>query len=886
MGIPTEAPPHNVVPLPVPNFPTLGGGDPYGCAMTSAFSRLHDRIFPHLFQHVHVDGTAFGQLRQLAERGPLIYITPAIGQFEYHFFNYLLHAASLPLASFTNELHTTAWQPLRQAVRGSWRRLWDRALRRSADDPVRSGYLRQLINGGDSALIRLQTSQLYDDLFWVDPAEDPLLAVVQAGLDRRHPIHLVPLQLLWDQRPDRTTATLVDLLFGPHWNPGRLRKISLFLRNYASRMQVTVGAPLALDTFLQPVGNTSDLHTARALREQLLGAIRRERRGITGPPLKPKRWMVEQTLADDRLQRTLYEVAGERRRPVEDLQQLAKRYMREIAADVNYRHVEWASRSLRWFFHHIYDGFAIDDAELARVRQAVASGPTVLVPNHRSHVDYLLLSHVLYNAHIALPYVAGGLNMAFWPMGHFMRRCGAFFLRRTFGGNPLYKAVFEAYLRLLVREGHCLEFFIEGGRSRTGKTLMPRMGMVSMLTQAMRDGAASDLQFIPVTITYDQVIEQTAYLSEIAGQKKKQESFRDMFRLGKYLRRRYGRIYVRFGEALSFADIATEALQNAWTPDAITDAQKPRIAAQLATRIMRAINKGGTVTPAALVATALLIHGRRAVTDPVIQETTAGLLEYLRWKDATCSTLLAQDPARAIREALERMTVQRVIQRHAEFPPAYYAIDDAKRIVLDLSKNTIIHFFVSISALAVILRSHFNAGQSQVPLATVAQDFDLCQQLFQREFVFSKRLALDDHLQRLLGYLIAHCDVRYDTTQAQIMLDAASQHQLRTFALLLRNYFESYKATLLACTQIPAGGVDERGLTKLTMRYAQHLLTLGAIRLPEALSQITFNNAIECFLKMGLLYGRSSEPRGGKQLFWQPAHQLAETLQQKLEQWC
>src|SRR4030042_2244475 len=168
--------------------------------------------------------------------------------------------------------------------------------------------------------------------------------------------------------------------------------------------------------------------------------------------------------------------------------------------------------------------------------------PFVIIPCHRSHIDYLLLSYIFYKNNIQMPFVAAGTNLSFFPMGYIFRKSGAFFLRRSFKGNDLYAEVFAKYIKVLLKEGLPLEFFIEGGRSRTGKMVMPKYGLLSVIIQAYQEKAVDDLAAIPVYIGYDRVVEEKAYSQELGGAEKEKEKATQMIKSGKLLRKRHGRV--------------------------------------------------------------------------------------------------------------------------------------------------------------------------------------------------------------------------------------------------------------------------------------------------------------------------------------------------------
>src|SRR5205823_6192479 len=125
-----------------------------------------------------------------------------------------------------------------------------------------------------------------------------------------------------------------------------------------------------------------------------------------------------------------------------------------------------------------------------------------------SHFDYLILSYIFHLNYLSPPHIAAGDNLSFWPMGPLFRGAGAFFIRRTFEDNELYKMVFRKYLTFLMREGYTQEFFIEGGRTRTGKILTPRLGMLSAFVNAFVQGVRRDLYFVPISIHYGRIPEE------------------------------------------------------------------------------------------------------------------------------------------------------------------------------------------------------------------------------------------------------------------------------------------------------------------------------------------------------------------------------------------
>ncbi|HLE16961.1 MAG TPA: 1-acyl-sn-glycerol-3-phosphate acyltransferase, partial [Syntrophales bacterium] len=200
--------------------------------------------------------------------------------------------------------------------------------------------------------------------------------------------------------------------------------------------------------------------------------------------MKKRKEIMAVVLQSSGLQRAIEGSARAGERDEKTLQERARQYLLEIAADYDERWLNVWEKVLSRLWRIIYDDFVIDQSGVEKIREISRKMPFVILPCHRSHLDYLIISYILYRHGIPLPFVAAGDNMNFWPLGYIFRQSGAFFLRRSFQGNDLYADVFETYVETLLREGASIEFFVEGGRSRTGKMLMPKYGMVSMLVRA------------------------------------------------------------------------------------------------------------------------------------------------------------------------------------------------------------------------------------------------------------------------------------------------------------------------------------------------------------------------------------------------------------------
>jgi glycerol-3-phosphate O-acyltransferase len=269
---------------------------------------------------------------------------------------------------------------------------------------------------------------------------------------------------------------------------------------------------------------------------------------------------------------------------------------------------------LGWLWNRLYDG--IELVNFSGLQAIEEGSEIVYVPCHRSHMDYLLLSYVVYQKGFAVPHIAAGINLNMPVVGSLLRRGGAFFLRRSFGGNAVYSAVFTEYLGSMMARGHSIEYFIEGGRSRTGRLLQPKTGMLAMTTRTYLRNPKRPVVFVPVYFGYERVFEGRTYIGELSGRPKEKESVPGMLRALPALRSRFGKVYVSFGEPLAL-DPVIEKHAPGWTRETrVADerpAWLPALANDLARQIMTRINAAACVSPINLLGMVLLATPRQSM---------------------------------------------------------------------------------------------------------------------------------------------------------------------------------------------------------------------------------------------------------------------------------
>ena len=442
---------------------------------------------------------------------------------------------------------------------------------------------------------------------WLSPRLARLVAAGEA--DGAEDLQVVPVAVYWGRAPERESS-FWRLFYTENWEvAGRTRKLLTTLVHGRNTL-VDISEPLSLAALRASAPGASVELLHRKLARILRVHFRQRRLATLGPDQSHRRMLIGLALADRGVRRAIERETGGERRRRPRVRRRAEKYALEIAADVSYPTVRMLQRPLTRLWTELYDGVRFDGVE--RLRGVADGREIVYVPCHRSHIDYLLLSYLLYTNGFSLPHVAAGVNLNLPFVGGILRRGGAFFLRRTFSGNPLYAAVFNAYLKEILQRGHSLEYFIEGGRSRTGRLLPPKGGMLAMTAHAYLRNPRMPVVFVPVYFGYERLLEGNAFTSELAGGKKRKETVFALLKSLRKLREDYGRVHVNVGEPIALDDLLGRHRAH-WREEPV-DETRPDwlvpVVDELGQTIMRRINEAASVTPVSLLATALLATPR------------------------------------------------------------------------------------------------------------------------------------------------------------------------------------------------------------------------------------------------------------------------------------
>ncbi|MBW2315729.1 MAG: glycerol-3-phosphate 1-O-acyltransferase, partial [Deltaproteobacteria bacterium] len=527
----------------------------------------------------------------------------------------------------------------------------------------------------------------------------------------------------------------------------------------------------------------------------------------------------------------------------------AGRYLKEIAANHSPFVIDLVAGFIHWLYTRGYaESIDYDREQLEGIYALAQRHPVVFLPTHKSNLDHLSLQYVLHENGHPPNHTAGGINMNFFPLGPLWRRSGVFFIRRSFKDNEVYKFVLRQYIDYLVEKRFPLEWYIEGGRSRSGKMLPPRYGMLAYVVDAYRRAKADDVFLLPVSIAYDQIQDVGSYAAEQRGGAKQTESFGWFLGLIRSLRRPYGRIHIRFGEPLSLASVL-----GAPDPSAEPRADEVNLATQkLAFEVSTRINRVTPITASSLVTMVLLGRGDRAMSAEQVREVLAPRLEYLRQRKLPTTGDLDLDTPSGVRRALDALARNNVLTCYDEGPEAVYGIEDSQHLTAAYYRNTIVHFFVNASICELAL---LRAAEPDVedPVAEFWSEAMALRDLLKFEFFFAEKDLFRAELAEELALQTPDWENRVAAGPESIMRLLTSWSPFSAHRAI-RPFVEAYRVVSDRLETVdPKAEFDEA-------RFLDECLSLGRqyrlqrrMRSEESVSKVLFQTALKLARNRGLL---------------------------------
>ena len=653
-------------------------------------------------------------------------------------------------------------------------------------------------------------------------------------------IQLVPVALFWGRKPGQEPDTMTQAVLEEE-RASWLRKLMIIL--FLGRDNfVRFSRPISLRQMADEHG--SDERIGHKLSRLARFHFYRQKLATVGPRLQSHRQMTGSLLSSPELQDAMQERARVKKLTPEQVRAEAIGYIDEIAATYSERLLRIGDRLLTWLWNKLYRGINVTNAE--QVRQLSEDGhELVFVPCHRSHMDYLLLSYVIYRQGLMPPHIAAGINLNFWPAGPLFRKGGAFFMRRSFRGNKLYAAVFREYLCQLFSKGYSVKYFTEGGRSRTGRLLPPKTGMLAMTVQGLMRGLDRPVTLIPVYLGYDHVMEVATYHKELKGKSKEKESLGQVFKTLRKLKN-FGQGYVNFGSPISlnqFLDQQAPQWQDTpYAPDAPKPSWLTPTVNKLANEVMTGINNSAAVSAVTLCATALLGMERHMATRVQLEQQLQLYLDLLRDVAYTDRVTVPDLDGKAL---LAQALVLDKFSISQDALGEMVSLDTSGAVSMTYYRNNILHVMAIPSLIASILVYRQRIGGDAL-LTLVQRLYPLIKSEL---FLGFDDDALPEYVRRILvsfetlGLLQRDGDALLPATETLPQLIILAQH--------IQETLQRYCITLQLMERQP--GIERGQLERESQVLAERLSKLHGINAPEFFDKKVLSTLVSSLREQGYI---------------------------------
>ncbi|MBS3803076.1 MAG: glycerol-3-phosphate 1-O-acyltransferase PlsB [Oleiphilaceae bacterium] len=650
-------------------------------------------------------------------------------------------------------------------------------------------------------------------------------------------VQIVPVSLFWGRAPDKAKSVF-KLLLSDTWSvAGRLQKLLIILV-HGRNTYVQFSKPLSLSEVVDEYRGDQK-PASRKLARVLRTHFRRVRQAVLGPDLSHRRTLVSGLVRTAPVQSAIKDTARRNKIPPQKARAQARKYANEIAANMSVATIRIMEGLLSWLWNRLYNGIAVNNIKVAQ--DVAQENAVVYVPCHRSHIDYLLLSYVLYKNGLMPPHIAAGINLNMPLVGPVLRRGGAFFMRRSFKNNPLYGAVFNEYMHLMFSRGYSVEYFVEGGRSRTGRMLAPKAGMLAMTVRSFLRDHHKPIVFVPVYIGYEKLIEGRSYLSELRGKKKEKESVLSLLKTVRRLRSSFGKVALNFGDPIPLKTVLDDVnpgwdaqtydpgARAPWINEAVNTLSR-----EVATRINAAV----AVNPICMTATVLLSTERLAMDEIQLSRLMDQFADLLRAFPYAHTVTLPEGSGSDWVAYCEEMAL---IERQPQKLGDIIALEGSNAILMTYYRNNIQHLFALPSLIACLFENNTSLSRQKVVyLSGVAYPY-LQSELFMKYEPEEAEKVIDQWLDVLAGQNLLRIegDRIYRPEQA-----TEQMLRLRVLSRLIIQTLERYHLVIAALRKNGSGTITASELEQQSTLMAERMSILFGLNAPEFFDKTLFRNFI------------------------------------------
>lgn len=680
---------------------------------------------------------------------------------------------------------------------------------------------------------------------------------------------ILPVRVVWlpAERDGARRVRFSDVLALTNPRNPNLLLQKWLVRKGADRYRIVVAQPARLselrDALRVEGGDGDDGALARYVTRRAVVALERAERAVIGDRYKVPRLVAAQIMDSPIFRRRLDEIAAEHGLSRAEVEARARRSLDELVAVQSRLVTDLFSQAMRPLHSSAWTVHA-DESGLRALRESNRRYSLVFLPSHRSYADAFVLGDILAANDFPGNHIMGGANLTFWPIGPVARRTGTVFIRRSFADDDVYKAALEEYFAFLLSKRFNLEWYFEGGRTRTGKLRPPRYGLLSYVANAIRGGRVEDAMLVPVSITYEGLAEVAAVAAEQTGATKKPEGLGWLVRYARNQRKRAGNVYVRFGDPVSMRellvsggdpDLTAPALAadpaSAPTDSEETRALRRKALQKVAFEVAVGINCNTPVTVNCLVTLALLGVRDRSLTLEEVRAVIAPVRRYLDRRGVPQGGLHILDVEGGLEDVLSSLTHAGVVTTYAGGEEPVYSIQPGQHLVAAFYRNSGVHWFVNRSIMELaILYTHANPGDD--PARVAWEEAKNLRDLLKFEFFFPDRDTFEVQMRDELAWLVPSWGDTLPTKDEALtgLVETGFFMSHRT----LRSFFD---AQLVVAERLavrdPELEVDRAAFLSECVAVGRQMLLQRRLYGPESVSSELFASALDLARNRGLL---------------------------------
>ncbi|MEL7296081.1 MAG: glycerol-3-phosphate 1-O-acyltransferase [Pseudomonadota bacterium] len=654
---------------------------------------------------------------------------------------------------------------------------------------------------------------------------------------------VVPVRVVWYRGDEATRRAprFTDLFF--HERKPNARKAQKIVNQYPERARCIAGMPATLGAlrqrFEQQGGSIAKpAALAYFVADQAGLALDIAERQIRGGRYKVPRRVATRLKSSKRYQDALRNVAAETGEPLDGLEARAETIFSELIAIPRTFWQDVLAVFNRKVISMGYSPeFVIDEDALARVKEIVRGKPAVLLWTHKTHIDGFAVYSMLFENDFPVPHLLGGVNMAFAGLGYAARRSGGIFIRRSFQDDALYKMILRQYIGYLLEKRFPLTWAFEGTRSRVGKLMPPRYGILKYVVEAAHATESRDLHIIPVALNYDLIGDVKDYVREQSGAVKQPESLKWFLGYLRGLRRPLGKIYIDFGEPVVLAE----------PPSGEDTLALKKTALQVGVEA----NRVTPITLASLVSTILLGVAPRALTRLALGKQMLRFVRWCRSRDIRIASDFDREGPEQLNALADVLGDDGLVTRFDEGPEVVYTIAPEQHRVASYYRNTTIHHFVVKAIAELALLSVVDKSERRVEL--FVDEAKALRDLFKFEFFYAPS---DEFLREVDAEMR-----RYDADwQARLESDDDyARQRIRHFAPLVSRaallpFVEAYQVVANVLAKLPADtGISAKDCLDQSLALGKQAYLQRRISSEASIGKLLFENGYKLMMNQGLV---------------------------------